>query len=175
MPSRPRRETRSSPLSATTDIGPLGHLSAAALRAMVPPQIHERGVQYANDGAVVAIAWRGTVLHAAVEGSADEPYRVDVRRITRGRAAGTLEARCTCPYMEEWDEGWCKHIIAALLVARRDPAAVPHEPTLAQLLAPLDRTALVRLADWLVARDPILYDDLAAHLHRVRGKSSITP
>lgn len=168
-----RSRTHPARTATATGVGPLGHLTAAALRRMVPPQIHERGVQYANDGAIVDIAWRGTVLHAAVQGSDDEPYLVDVRRITRGRAAGTLVARCTCPYMEEWDDGWCKHIIAVLLVAMRDPAAIPNQPTVAGLLASLDRTALVRLVDWLVARDPILYDDLAAHLRRVRGKPPV--
>lgn len=156
-PAGPRRRT------PARNAHPFGTLTPGTVRALVPEAVYARGVRYAEVGAVVALTWRGAELHAAVEGSAEAPYRVAVRRVARGRAAGaldTLAAVCTCPYMSEWD-GWCKHVVAVLLVASGDPDGTPRQPTVAELVAAHDRAALVRLLGALVERAPELYDLVA--------------
>ena len=146
---RARRPTRHEPAAASTR---LGGLTERALAALVPPQVHKRGVDYCRRGAVVDIAWRGDVLHAAVQGSDYEPYRVMAR--ARG---DRIEATCDCPYGEEWG-GWCKHVVATLLVAIRGGDDVPTRPTIPELVAPLDRQALVRVLEEMVAEAPELYE-----------------
>jgi uncharacterized Zn finger protein len=141
----------------------LGGLTERALHALVPPQIHERGERYYERGAVIEIAWRGDVLHADVEGSEIDPYHVVVR--ARG---DRLTATCDCPYAEEWGE-WCKHVVATLLVVLRDGDTIPQRPTLAELLAPMDRAALAELVEAMVDAAPGLYDAIVDAAARYGG------
>jgi uncharacterized Zn finger protein len=132
-------------------------LTEDALRGLVPPKIFARGDDYWERGTVVEIAWRGDVLHADVQGSDYDPYHIVVE--ARG---DRLTAACDCPYMDEWGEGaWCKHVVAALLFALRSGEYVSQHPTVAELLATLDRDALVRLVETLVETAPGLYDVVA--------------
>jgi uncharacterized Zn finger protein len=150
----PRRRP-SPPSDDTAGAERLGGLTERALVGLVPPQIFERGKTYYARGAVAEIAWRGDVLHADVEGSEVEPYHV----IARARG-DRLTATCDCPYFEEWG-AWCKHVVAVLLTALRDGAAIPDRPTVSALVAPLQRDALVRLVETLVEQAPPLYQVVA--------------
>ena len=146
---RARRPARHEPATPSTR---LGGLTERALASLVPPQVHKRGVDYCRRGAVVDIAWRGEMLHAAVQGSEYEPYRVTVRM--RG---DRLDAACDCPYGEQWG-GLCKHVVATLLVAIRGGDEVPTRPTIPELVAPLDREAIVRVLAEMVVEAPELYE-----------------
>jgi uncharacterized Zn finger protein len=148
----------------------LAGLTERTVEHLVDPRIHARGVRYARDGAVVEIAWRGEVLHAAVQGSEDEPYQVAVE--ARG---DRLAVECECPYFEDQGGAWCKHIVATLLVALAARGAIPSQPTVAELLAPLDRDALAWLVEHLVELDPGLYDSLAPMAADAASGASAVP
>ncbi len=119
-------------------------------------EVFGRGEQYARSGAVRSLIARGDTLEARVEGSEYEPYRVQIG----WDAAGITSATCTCPY--DWG-GWCKHIVATLLVYLQAPSEVEERPTLLAQLAELDaeqREALLRS----LASDQSLTDLLERHL-----------
>ncbi len=173
----PRRRTTGSTGATASESGldhasgPLAGLSEEALRATVPEPIVGRGARYAAAGAVEAVALRGRVLDAAVQGSEERPYHVTAHRVPRGRSAGALVSACTCPYMEgaasDDQATWCKHVVAALLVALADPQAVARQPPVSALVEPLDRAALVRLQEAVLARAPDLYAIVAEEATRV--------
>jgi uncharacterized Zn finger protein len=73
---------------------------------------------------------RGNLVTAKVEGSAFEPYRVQVTVSDAGIAATS----CTCPYD---GGGICKHVVATLLVVMHEPETIAEKPTLTALLADL--------------------------------------
>ena len=127
-------------------------LTEPHVRALAAEKIVARGDAYCRRGAVLRLVLRGDVLHAEVAGTADEPYAVRVT--TRG---DRILVRCDCPYAEEWGT-WCKHAVAAALAVARGTVPIERQPTVGELLAPLDREALVRLVDAMVEYDPWLYD-----------------
>ncbi len=120
-------------------------------------KVFQRGQDYYEQGAVLSVVRRGGLLQAEVEGSEDEPYLVSV---TVGSDA-VKGAYCTCPYMEEWD-GWCKHIVAALLFCRENPGEVEERPALTALLDGLDRKQPQALVQALVAGTPRLAGEVEA-------------
>ncbi|HEV2132607.1 MAG TPA: SWIM zinc finger family protein, partial [Longimicrobiaceae bacterium] len=91
------------------------------------------------------------------------PYRVSIRM--GGAGEGVLQADCTCPYGVEWG-GWCKHIVATLLAAVREPDTVEEQPPLDSLLENLHRDQLQSLLVELTARQPELYDVVVSLLPR---------
>ncbi|MBI3968967.1 MAG: SWIM zinc finger domain-containing protein [Chloroflexi bacterium] len=129
---------------------PLG-VSEALIRQHSAPESFERGRDYYHRGAVVALARRGEVLQAEVEGSYPEPYRVQVTF----DSGGVKAAVCSCPY--DWG-GWCKHVVAALLAALHDPESVEERPSVEALLADLSRESLQSLVLRLTERDANLAD-----------------
>jgi len=126
-------------------------LTEPRIRALAPERIFLRADAYCRRGAVLRVALRGDDLHAEVAGSADEPYAV--RITTRG---DRIVARCDCPYAEEWGER-CKHVVAVALAVARHRIEIESEPTVRELLAPLDRRSLARLVETLVEGDDRLY------------------
>lgn len=132
----------------------LALLTEPHVRALAAEKIFLRGDAYCRRGAVLRLALRGDVLHAEVAGTADEPYAV--RITTRG---DRILARCDCPYAEEWGE-WCKHAVAVALAVARGTLPVEDEPTVRDLVGPLDRAALVQLLEAIVELDPPIYDAL---------------
>jgi uncharacterized Zn finger protein len=119
-------------------------IDEATIRQYASADSFGRGRAYARQGAVSDLARRGQRLQAAVQGSEDEPYQVDITFDEDGVAM----VDCTCPY--DWG-GWCKHIVAVLLVALDQPAAIEERPPLEETLAGLDRdqlqALLLRLAE----------------------------
>ena len=132
-------------------------LTEATLRQHATAESFSRGLDYERRGAVISLVLRGNTLQAQVEGSEYTPYHVAATFDERGGATAT----CTCPY--DWG-GWCKHIVAALLVAIHHHDDVERRPALPELLAPLDRDQLLALLTQLVGADPALYDSIDAHL-----------
>lgn len=126
-------------------------LTEAAIRSLASPQSFSRGQTYFRNGAVLEIERRDDLLLAQVEGSSYEPYRVTVKL----DAGGVVEADCTCPY--DWG-GYCKHIVAVLLTYIHQPGQVVERRPAADLLADLDREALVSLVAELLTTHPHLAD-----------------
>lgn len=116
-----------------------------------------RGERSYEAGAVVAIVRRGNVVQAEVSGSEPDPYLVTI--VVDEHTVGNAD--CTCPY--DWG-GWCKHIVATLLAALHDPAAIEERKPLHELLAQLDRDALQTLLLRLVAQEPSLIDMTEAEI-----------
>lgn len=127
-------------------------LGEAQIRAAVPEKTFLRGDAYCEQGSVLSVARRGERIHAAVAGSEAEPYQVQVT--ARG---DRVLASCDCPYAEEWGE-WCKHIVAVLLALARGRTEVEEQPTVRELLAPLDRRRVEEVVEALVEETPHLYE-----------------
>jgi len=142
-------------------------LSKATLRGQTTAQSFERGWCYYRESRVISVVRRGDVLQAEVEGGQYQAYRVRVR-FDEG---GVTEALCSCPY--SWG-GWCKHIVAALLVCLHEPESVEVRPELKELLDELGREQLLGLLLQLAEGDSDLADEIegqVALLHSVEGAS----
>lgn len=144
---------------------PQPQLSETAIRSLASDQSFARGQEYFRTGAVVELEWRGDTLLARVAGSEYEPYQITVRL----DAGGIVEAECTCPY--DWG-GYCKHIVATLLAYIHRPEQVTERPTIAMLLADLDRETLIDLLADLVDNHPHLADWLETEVAVLRDQPS---
>lgn len=120
------------------------------LRAFCTDNVYARGEEYLNDGMVTHLAWRGDMLCAEVEGSDDKPYSLSVQ-FDNGHLSS---ASCSCPYEYE---GWCKHIIAALMMNLEDPDCAKSEIPLQEILKPLSKQCLHNLILNLTQEHPAIY------------------
>jgi uncharacterized Zn finger protein len=132
-------------------------LSEAILHQKANAKSFERGETYYQTGAVVDLTQRGNTLQAKVEGSAAEPYHV---RLTFDEG-GLTSAQCNCAYSFE---GWCKHIVATVLVCLHQPERIEQRPTLEHLLDRLDHLQTRRLVQALVAEQPSLIEAVDRHV-----------
>ena len=130
----------------------LPRFTEAAIRAKATDQSYDRGVDYYHAGTVESATLRGNQLFAAVQGSEWAPYQVG---ITFGD--GDFTAACTCPY--DWG-GYCKHVVAALLVIIDDDSPVPVavKPPVADIISEMDAASLCALVCQLIDADPGLAD-----------------
>ncbi len=135
----------------------------ADIRAQTTEKVFGRGEDYAKDGQVLSLVRRGDTLQAEVGGSEDEPYLVSVTFSSNG----IKEADCDCPYSEEWD-GWCKHIVAALLLCLESPREIEERPALKTLLSGLDRAQLQKLVQTLAKDNPSLLNEIEAQVARLK-------
>src|SRR5262250_2248818 len=79
------------------------------VRAWCADRSFEPGRQYFRDGMLSRLRRQGMTLKGRCQGTASQPYRVEVTMSSKGIAA----AECSCPVGEG---GRCKHA-AAVLVA----------------------------------------------------------
>ncbi len=121
-------------------------LTEAQIRQYAAADTFQRGRDYYQQGAVVALIKRGALLQAEVEGSRAAPYRVHCAFDSPGQ----ITATCSCPY--EWG-GWCKHIVAALLACIKEPETIEERPALESILEKLKREDLLALLLKLAASD----------------------
>jgi uncharacterized Zn finger protein len=121
----------------------------ANVRAGANDQSFQRGSIYYRTGAVSDLVRRGNFLTAQVTGSDYAPYRIDVTLLDDGSIGA---ASCTCPY--NWG-GYCKHIVAVLLMALREDA-ITVKPELDTLLAGLTDAQLRRIIRSVVEDEPAL-------------------
>ncbi|MDX2231014.1 MAG: SWIM zinc finger family protein [Leptolyngbyaceae cyanobacterium bins.349] len=126
-------------------------ISETAIQHHATDQSYSRGEDYYERGAVTDLVQRGNTIAADVEGSEVTPYRVSLQF----DAGGIMSARCTCPY--DYD-GWCKHIVAAMLACVRQPERIEVRPPLTQLLEQLDLAQTKQLIQTLVTEQPELID-----------------
>ena len=85
------------------------NLTEATIRQYASQESFQRGREYYEEGAVLSATRRGERLMARVQGSEYLPYRVQITL----EPAALARATCTCPY--DWG-GYCKHLVAALLI-----------------------------------------------------------
>ena len=112
-------------------------LNLQKLREKFSSHIFERGGRYQQSGEVLDLTLRGHTVLAGVQGSDDEPYRVTLEL----SQDDLLRASCSCPYEDNFG-GWCKHIAAVALEYIHRPDMVMTEPSVAELLSPLDAETL---------------------------------
>jgi uncharacterized Zn finger protein len=98
-------------------------------------QSYHRGEEYASEGAVMQVIQRGNSISAFVEGSEYDPYEVQITFTP----TTILSASCTCPY--DWG-GWCKHIVAVLIVCQEMPEMVEEHPPIEEIIQSLSRDHL---------------------------------
>jgi uncharacterized Zn finger protein len=129
----------------------------AVIREHASADPFERGREYCQSGSVTSLIQRGATLQAEVLGSDIDPYRVQVTFDADGLAGAT----CTCPY--DWG-GWCKHIVAALLVAREQPEKVEEHQPVDALIAGLNRDQPQALVLKLTQFEPDVIDTIEAQV-----------
>ena len=132
-------------------------LNPTTIRQHTTPQSFQRGHSYYQGGAVISLVQRGTMLQAEVEGSAYEPFRITIHC----DPGGVRDVVCTCPYD---GDGWCKHIVAALLACVHEPDRIEQRPSLEQLLEPLTREQLQSVLRTLATEHPELGDAIAGQI-----------
>jgi uncharacterized Zn finger protein len=132
-------------------------LTEKQIRERASEQSYQKGSAYYKSDAIynpaLQITPGGVTLTAQCEGSSAPFYRLHVEL----DAGGVRSASCTCPY--DWG-GDCKHIIALLLMFIHKPDEFSEQKSVNELLAGMEKDALVALILRLVERDPDLYDAL---------------
>ncbi len=108
-------------------------LSEFTIRRNANAKSFQRGEAYYEADAVLSLIQRGNLLQAEVEGNQSHPYQVNLSF----NSEGLTSVKCTCPYE---GEGWCKHIVATMLVCTRQPFRIDVRPTLEELLNYLELT-----------------------------------
>ncbi len=107
---------------------PVLKINESVIRQNASEKSFERGREYARSQAVRDLVLRDQTLQALVAGS--NYYRVSIGFNERG----IQSANCSCPYDFG---GWCKHIVAVLLVGLEQPQ-IEERPSLAKMLEKLD-------------------------------------
>ena len=141
-------------------------LTETAIRAQALDESFNRGLRYAHSGAVQDLVVRERTLTAHVYGSESAPYKVSISFGPKGAKSAT----CTCPY--DWG-GWCKHIIAVLLVALRQPEQVEQRAPLAAQIAALNREQLATVLLNLAKNDSDIRSEIEAQLANVGSPRSL--
>ncbi|WP_096598021.1 SWIM zinc finger family protein [Calothrix sp. NIES-2100] len=134
-------------------------LSEFTIRRNANAKSFQRGEAYFEANAVLSLTQRGNLLQAEVDGNPDHPYQVSLSF----NSEGLTSVKCTCPH--NTDDGWCKHIVATMLVCMRQPETIDKRLTLEQLLNRLDHSQTQKLVQQLVAEYPQLIDAVDRHVH----------
>jgi hypothetical protein len=123
------------------------------LREYVGDKEYNKGKEYFNSDAVYDVALRGSVLRGRSHGRSGGPYKMEVTLAAADASGPGLVAdySCTCPR-----GGFCKHIIALLLVWLRTPEEVPVRSDVTTLLRDLSREELLDIVTGLLKREPDL-------------------
>jgi uncharacterized Zn finger protein len=149
---------------------PIPNLSEAVIRRESTAQSFERGREYHYSAAVFGVIRRGDQIVAQVAGShaSRDPYTVSVDFDREG----IVDAACDCPY--DWG-GWCKHIVAALLVCLHEPERIEAKSSIEALLAGLDRAQLHDILLRLVEDDPGLIESIEREVATIRPGTAAPP
>ena len=121
-------------------------LTRSTIRAYSSDQSFARGENYYRSGAVRSVQKRDGWVDGRVAGSSAELYRVDIRP----DPSDIPHAICSCPY--DWG-GWCKHIVAVMLVCLEKPAEVTERKSLTEKLQKLNKNQLIELVQHMVDTD----------------------
>ncbi|MEH2367704.1 SWIM zinc finger family protein [Nostoc sp.] len=132
-------------------------ISEFTIRRHANAKSFQRGEAYYNAGAVNAVIQRGHLVQADVVGTEARPYHVNLNF----DSSGLTSVKCTCAYDYE---GWCKHIVATMLVCARNPENIEQRPTLEELLNRLNYIETQRLLQELVAEYPPLIEAIDRHV-----------
>ncbi|BAY08090.1 SWIM zinc finger family protein [Calothrix sp. NIES-2098] len=143
-------------------------LSEFTIRRNANAKSFQRGEAYYEADAVISLTQRGNLLQAEVEGNEVHPYQVSLSF----NSGGLTSVKCTCPYE---GDGWCKHIVATMLVCMRQPESIQERPTLEQLLNRLNEQQTHKLLQQLVAEYPRLIEAIDRHVNWITSTPVIQP
>ncbi|WP_375492613.1 SWIM zinc finger domain-containing protein [uncultured Nostoc sp.] len=132
-------------------------ISEFTIRRHANAKSFQRGEAYYEAGAVNAVIQRGHLLQADVTGTQARPYHVNLSF----DSSGLTSVKCTCAYDLE---GWCKHIVATMLVCARNSENIEQRPTLEELLNRIDYIQTQRLLQELVAEYSPLIEAIDRHV-----------
>ncbi|MGJ5629386.1 SWIM zinc finger family protein [Nostoc sp. CALU 1950] len=132
-------------------------ISEFTIRRHANAKSFQRGEAYYEAGAVSTVIQRGHLLQADVAGTQARPYHVNLNF----DSSGLTSVNCTCAYNFD---GWCKHIVATMLVCARNSESIEQRPTLEQLLNRLDYIQTQRLLQELVAEYPPMIEAIDRHV-----------
>jgi tetratricopeptide (TPR) repeat protein len=124
-------------------------VTGAEIEARVGAQSFRRGLGYFRHHALFHLRRQGNTIRAQCQGSADEPYRLEVTFGEHGIAA----AECSCPVGHG---GYCKHIAALLLAWEASPDEFIEVEELNQALDRRSRPELIALIKQMLRRAPEL-------------------
>ncbi|MBM3126987.1 MAG: hypothetical protein FJZ87_18275, partial [Chloroflexi bacterium] len=140
-------------------------LTEDLIRSMSTPQSFQRGREYYRSNAISETYRQEDVLFGECEGSSAPYYHIRVEL----DQSGIRSATCTCEY--DWG-GICKHLVAFLLTCIHDPDQFTERASIPDLLAGLDREALLSILVRLADKDPSLYDWLESQAHLTQTQVS---
>ncbi len=147
-------------------------LTEQLIRSRASDQSYQKGREYYQSGAIYNPAWQSApgsvVLTASCEGSSAPSYRLRIE-LDEG---GVRSASCTCPY--DWG-GDCKHIVALLLMYLHKSKEFSEQKSVSDLLAGLEKDALVAVIHHLVSQNPDAYEDLEIAVLTARAASQPKP
>ena len=138
---------------------PIPKLSQATIANNTSERSLNLGERYYLAGNVTNAVLRGNMVQATVEGSQCEPYRVTLPFTNAGLASTVF---CTCPYDSG---GWCKHIVATLLLCLREPERIEQGETLEDLLSCLNDAQIYELIEHLVNQEPSLINAIELYVN----------
>ena len=158
-----------------TDATPdLQALTEHQIAALTDSGSFSRGKTYFRKGHIISPSLEGQLLRAYCQGS-DTDYQVTATIAPTGTrtASNPTSWSCTCPR-----GGFCKHVVALLLTWVHDRNAFQVRRPLGDVLAALDRDALVSVITGLVAHTPDLREALEVLIQttdpRVTSKPGIS-
>ena len=138
---------------------PIPKLSEMTIAHNTSERSLQRGEHYYLNGNVTSAVLRGNMVQATVHGSQFEAYRVTLPFTHAGLAPTVF---CTCPYDSG---GWCKHIVATLLLCLREPESIEQGETLEDLLSSLNDAQIYELVEHLVDREPSLINAIELYVN----------
>ena len=141
-------------------------LSEAFIRDRANAKSFQRGEDYYQVGAVISLTLRGDLLQSEVEAREIGTYAVRVKFDRNG----IHFADCNCAYNFD---GWCKHIVATMLMCVRHPESIQKRPTLEKLLDSLNHLQTQKLVQDLVQEYPHLIEDIDQHVSLIT--QTVTP
>jgi uncharacterized Zn finger protein len=137
-------------------------LTEEIVRSMSTAKSFERGQEYYQSGALDNTARQGNVLTGKCQGSGDTDYWLRVELDT----SGIHSASCTCPF-EYY--GYCKHLVALLLMYIHEPEGFVHRKGIKEMLSELDHDELIVLIEKMTERDLDMYDWLEMTISTIRA------
>ena len=148
----------------------LPKLAEKAIKTRVGDKSFARGKSYFTGDRVFDTRRQGLTIKARCEGTAPEPYRLEV---TFGKGDAIAAAECSCPV---GDGGYCKHVAAMLLTWGARPEAFVEVEGVEASLERRSKPELIALVKQMLRREPDLETLLETPLPGSgKGKGRRTP
>lgn len=125
-------------------------INESAIKSSSSSESFSRGYKLYQSDAIFDTFRQGNIIMGKCEGSTAPFYQLRIH-LDEG---GVKETSCTCPY--DWG-GYCKHIIALMLIFIHNPDVFAEQKNIEELLSNMDKKALVHLIGRIIDNNPDLY------------------